>query len=47
MAVAPTISIAPKEAQAAIDNALEKVSKQLRELNHYVWIHSPAQETKF
>lgn len=47
MAVGPTILIPPKEAQAAIDNALEKVSKQLRELNHYVWLHSSAQETKF
>ncbi|KAJ5895904.1 uncharacterized protein N7473_005303 [Penicillium subrubescens] len=37
MALGPTISIPPKEAQAAIDNALEKVSKQLRELNHYIW----------
>jgi sorbitol-specific phosphotransferase system component IIA len=40
MAVSPTISIPPKEAQAAIDNVLEKVSKQLRELNHYVWLYS-------
>ncbi|KAG2412973.1 hypothetical protein HFD88_010532 [Aspergillus terreus] len=37
MAVNSTISIPPKELQSAIDNALEKVSKQLRELNHYIW----------
>jgi hypothetical protein len=35
MAVIP-ISVSPKEAQAAIDEALEKYSTQLRELNQFV-----------
>ncbi|KAJ5766071.1 uncharacterized protein N7511_003687 [Penicillium nucicola] len=36
MAVIP-VSISPEQAQAAIDEALEKVSTQLRELNHFIW----------
>jgi hypothetical protein len=35
MAVIP-VSVSAKEAQVAIDEALEKVAKQLRELNQFV-----------
>ena len=45
MAVNSTISIPPKELQSAIDNALEKVAKQLRELNHYVRLYSSLQRS--
>ncbi|KAJ5798702.1 uncharacterized protein N7503_006207 [Penicillium pulvis] len=36
MAVIP-VSVSAKEAQIAIDEALEKVAKQLRELNQFIW----------
>ncbi|KAJ5917279.1 hypothetical protein N7466_010833 [Penicillium verhagenii] len=36
MTVVP-VSVSPSEAQIAVDEALEKVAKQLRDLNHYIW----------
>jgi hypothetical protein len=36
MTIDTTLSISSQEAKTAIDNALGKVAKQLRELNHYV-----------
>lgn len=36
MAISSTIPISSEEARAAMDKVLEKVAKQLRELNNYV-----------